>query len=117
MLSDIVEKCKAGTFATALQAVEGIATPAIREVKPVTAYSGTLDLGDYESDMETSMAIEVVRYPKTKTARAPSASKFVPVGGPQASSGKYKWKKQHRNANALLQETSALSNSSTRTKS
>lgn len=83
-----MDKCDNGTFATALQAVEGIATPAIKEVRPIASYSGILQLGDYEKDMETSVMIDVVRYPKTKIARAASASKFVPTVGPQASNGK-----------------------------
>jgi ATP-dependent DNA helicase 2 subunit 2 len=87
MLQQLVDKCENGTYATALQAVEGIATPAIREVKPVAAYTGVLQLGDFENDMSTSVAIDVVRYPKTKIARAPSASKFVQTSGPQASNG------------------------------
>lgn len=49
--------------------------PRIKPVKPVTTFRGSLTIGD-ETHYKNTVQIPVERYPRTKQARAPGATKF-----------------------------------------
>lgn len=59
------------------QAVEELATPRIKPIRPVKSYDGPLTLGDPEAFPDSSVSIQVERWPKTKLARPPGASTVV----------------------------------------
>lgn len=58
------------------QAVEELAIPRIKPVRPFKAYDGPLTLGDPEK-YQSALSIHVERYFKTKRAMAPPASTVV----------------------------------------
>lgn len=58
------------------EAIDELGTPRIHIPKPVATYKGQLQLGD-SATYDTSMRIDVERYPKTKVATAPTGSKFL----------------------------------------
>lgn len=64
-----------GIFATYAEVAESILTPRIRPVRPVTTFRGTLTIGD-PTNFANTVEIPVERYPKTKQAKTPTASKF-----------------------------------------
>lgn len=69
------------------QAVEELAIPRIKPVRPFKAYDGPLTLGD-PSKYESAVSIHVERYFKTKRALPPPASTVVinpDRGGPSQS--------------------------------
>jgi len=59
------------------KAVVDISVPTIKSVRPVTTYKGTLTLGDVGKFPDTSLQLEVERYPKIMLLRAPTAKQFV----------------------------------------
>lgn len=62
-------------FATMEEVISAMANPRIKPVRPVTTFRGILSIGD-EEKFGNSIQIAVERYPKTKQAKVPSASKF-----------------------------------------
>ncbi|KAH6624996.1 ATP-dependent DNA helicase II subunit 2 [Chaetomium sp. MPI-SDFR-AT-0129] len=76
ILRKMVESCTDGVFGTMQQAVEELAIPRIKPVRPFKAYDGPLTLGD-PSKYESALSIHVERYFKTKRATVPSASTVV----------------------------------------
>ncbi|KAL2271739.1 hypothetical protein VTJ83DRAFT_1110 [Remersonia thermophila] len=75
-LRRLVEQCKDGVFGTMAQAVEELAVPRIKPVRPFKAYDGPLTLGDPDR-YQSALAFHVERYFKTKRAAPPSASTVV----------------------------------------
>ena len=59
------------------EVISSIAYPRVRKVRPVHSYKGVLTLGDPDR-YDDVISIEVERYPRTKKATPPSASKYVP---------------------------------------
>lgn len=57
------------------EVISSINYPRVKAVRPVPSYKGLLTLGDPESG--SCLAIDVERYPRTKRATPPSASKYV----------------------------------------
>ncbi|KAK4554807.1 ATP-dependent DNA helicase yku80 [Recurvomyces mirabilis] len=84
VLKQLCEDCE-GTFGTLVQAVDELGIPRVKSVKPVPNYRGLLTLGD-PTQYDTSLSIDVERYPKTMIAAAPSASKFVVRQGDMGAS-------------------------------
>ncbi|KAL1843419.1 hypothetical protein VTJ49DRAFT_1769 [Mycothermus thermophilus] len=76
ILRRLVEQCKDGVFGTMAQAVEELAIPRIKPVRPFKAYDGPLTLGD-PSKYQSALSFHVERYFKTKRATPPSASTVV----------------------------------------
>ncbi|GAB1320615.1 ATP-dependent DNA helicase yku80 [Madurella fahalii] len=76
ILWKLVEQCDNGVFGTMAQAVEELAIPRIKPVRPFKAYDGPLTLGD-PSKYESALSIHVERYFKTKRALPPPASTVV----------------------------------------
>lgn len=76
ILRKLVDQCKNGVFGTMTQAVEELAIPRIKPVRPFKAYDGPLTLGD-PSKYESALSIHVERYFKTKRALPPPASTVV----------------------------------------
>ncbi|KAK3692529.1 SPOC like C-terminal domain-containing protein [Podospora appendiculata] len=72
-LGKLVGYCDNAVLGTMAQAVEELATPRIKPVRPFKAYDGPLTLGD-PSKYESAVSIHVERYFKTKRAPPPSAS-------------------------------------------
>ncbi|KAI9717745.1 MAG: ATP-dependent DNA helicase II subunit 2 [Candelaria pacifica] len=64
-----------GIFGTLEQAISELGLPRIKAVKPTASYKGLLTLGAEGQD--TTMSIDVERFPRTMVAKAPSASAFV----------------------------------------
>lgn len=64
-----------GIFATFAEVVESMATPRIKTVRPVTTFKGILSIGNADT-FTNAVQINVERYPKTKQAKAPAATKF-----------------------------------------
>ncbi|KAL2168185.1 hypothetical protein VTG60DRAFT_302 [Thermothelomyces hinnuleus] len=87
ILRKLVEQCNNGVFGTMQQAVEELAIPRIKPVRPFKAYDGPLTLGDPEK-YQSALSIHVERYFKTKRAVPPTASTVVTNperGGPSQS--------------------------------
>jgi ATP-dependent DNA helicase 2 subunit 2 len=76
ILQKLVEQCKNGVFGTMQQAVEELAVPRIKPVRPFKAFDGPLTLGD-PSKYPSALSFHVERYFKTKRAPPPSASTVV----------------------------------------
>ncbi|KXX73983.1 ATP-dependent DNA helicase II subunit 2 [Madurella mycetomatis] len=76
ILRKLVDHCSNGVFGTMAQAVEELAIPRIKSVRPFKAYDGPLTLGD-PSKYESALSIHVERYFKTKRALPPPASTVV----------------------------------------
>ncbi len=74
MLRSLTDGCD-GVFGTLEQAITELGLPRIKAVKPTASYKGLLTLGAEGQD--TTMSIDVERYPRTMIAKAPSASAFV----------------------------------------
>ncbi|KAL2128043.1 hypothetical protein VTI74DRAFT_9790 [Chaetomium olivicolor] len=76
ILRKLVEQCNNGVFGTMAQAVEELAIPRIKPVRPFKAYDGPLSLGD-PGKYPSALSINVERYFKTKRAMPPAASTVV----------------------------------------
>jgi ATP-dependent DNA helicase 2 subunit 2 len=76
VLRDLVEAA-GGTFFTMSKAIADMSVPSIKSVWPVTTYKGTLTLGNVEKFPDTSLQLEVERYPKIMPVKAPSAKHVV----------------------------------------
>lgn len=72
----MVDQCNNGVFGTMQQAVEELAVPRIKPVRPFKAFDGPLTLGD-PTKYPSAVSIHVERYFKTKRAVAPPASTVV----------------------------------------
>ncbi|KAK0711092.1 SPOC like C-terminal domain-containing protein [Lasiosphaeris hirsuta] len=85
VLLKLVDQCQNAVFGTMAQAVEELAIPRIKPVKPFKTYDGSLTLGD-PAQYKDALSIHVERYFKTKRAPPPTASTVVTkpelVGGP-----------------------------------
>ncbi|KAL4906624.1 hypothetical protein BDW74DRAFT_150835 [Aspergillus multicolor] len=75
LLRNITEQCD-GVFGTLEQAVEEMAIPRVKPVRPVASFKGFLQLGNPE-EYDTAVRIPVERYPRTMVAKPPTASQFV----------------------------------------
>lgn len=74
-LQSLCDKCD-GAYGTMAYAISELGIPRLRSINPTPSYKGFLTLGNpFKYDSALSIAVE--RYPKTKLATAPSASKFV----------------------------------------
>src|SRR5262245_32140832 len=67
-----------GTFATMSEVISSLSHPRVKKVRPVPSYRGTLSIGD-PTQFDDSISIDVERYPRTKKASAPSASRYAPA--------------------------------------
>ncbi|KAF2635688.1 SPOC domain-like protein [Massarina eburnea CBS 473.64] len=74
-LREFVEDC-GGSFGTLAEAVEQLQIPRIKETRPTPSYRGTLTLGD-AVNYQSTLTIDVERYPCTMVAKPPSASSFA----------------------------------------
>ncbi|KAJ4304499.1 ATP-dependent DNA helicase yku80 [Kalmusia sp. IMI 367209] len=74
-LKEFVDNCD-GNFGTLAEAVEQLVIPRIKETRATPSYRGTLTLGDNEN-FESTITIDVERYPCTMVAKPPTASSFV----------------------------------------
>ena len=87
ILRKLVGQCNNGVFGTMEQAVEELAVPRIKPVRPFKSFDGPLTLGD-PSKYPSALSFHVERYFKTKRAPAPPASTVVvntEHGGPSHS--------------------------------
>ncbi|KAK4157963.1 SPOC like C-terminal domain-containing protein [Chaetomidium leptoderma] len=87
ILGNLVKQCDNGVLGTMAQAVEELAIPRIKPVRPFKSYDGALTLGD-PSNYQSALSIHVERYFKTKRAVAPPSSTVVvnpERGGPSQS--------------------------------
>ncbi|EMD00539.1 hypothetical protein BAUCODRAFT_172807 [Baudoinia panamericana UAMH 10762] len=75
ILKQLCQDC-GGTFGTLAQAVDELSVPRVKSVRPTPSYKGSLTLGNPQ-EFDTALSIDVERYPKTMTAPAQSASRFV----------------------------------------
>lgn len=75
-LRQLAEECD-GNFGTMEEAIAGLGIPRLKETKPIASYKGLLTLGDPEKYQDTAMCIDVVRYPRIRQAKPPTASSFV----------------------------------------
>ena len=87
ILKALVDQCENGVFGTMAQAVEELAIPRIKVVRPFKAYDGPLTLGDPQK-YPSALSIHVERYFKTKRATPPSASNVVIPNGPSQTQGR-----------------------------
>lgn len=74
-LKTFVEECN-GVFGTLAEAVDQLQIPRLKEVRPTPSYKGVLTLGDPET-YESTLSIDVERYPCTMLAKPPTASSFA----------------------------------------
>ena len=64
-----------GTFATFAEVAASLLIPRIRPVRPVTTFKGILSIGNI-AKYPHAVQINVERYPKSKQAKVPTATKF-----------------------------------------
>lgn len=76
MFKDFTEKCEKSVFGTAVEAVQDISIPRVKDCRPYATFKGQLTLGDPEK-YDSAMCIDIERYFRTKVAKAPSASSYV----------------------------------------
>ncbi|KIV78563.1 hypothetical protein PV11_06207 [Exophiala sideris] len=74
-LNKLVDLCD-GVFGTMQEAIDELARPRIKSVRPTPTYRGQLRLGDPET-YDTALCIDVERYMKTQIRRPPTASAYV----------------------------------------
>lgn len=74
-LRKLAEACD-GQFGTVAEAIAEMGVPRLKSTKPTTSYTNLLTLG-LPAKYDSAMAIDVERYPRTRVAPAPSASKYV----------------------------------------
>ena len=74
-LRSLVDQC-GGMFGTIQEAIDGLARPAAKLVRPTPTYRGQLRLGDSHK-YDTALTIDIERYFKVSTRPAPTASSFV----------------------------------------
>jgi ATP-dependent DNA helicase 2 subunit 2 len=75
ILKGFVEDCE-GVFGTLAEAIDQLDTPRLKETRPVPSFKGQLTLGDAEQ-YDSTLTIDVERYPCTMLAKAPTASSFA----------------------------------------
>ncbi|KAI9852654.1 MAG: ATP-dependent DNA helicase II subunit 2 [Thelocarpon superellum] len=75
IFQQLAEDCD-GIMGTLAQAISELELPRTKPVRPVPSFRGQLTLGN-PALYDSAMCIDVERYPRTKTAAAPSASQFV----------------------------------------
>ncbi|KAF3904370.1 hypothetical protein AA313_de0209514 [Arthrobotrys entomopaga] len=66
-----------GVFGTIAEAIEEIQRPRTKKTRPVPSFRGCLTIGDESSNPDSSLLIDVERYPRTMVAKPPSASSFA----------------------------------------
>ncbi|KAF2744802.1 ATP-dependent DNA helicase-like protein II [Sporormia fimetaria CBS 119925] len=76
MIRKFVEDDCGGIFGTLAEAVEQLEIPRLKETRAVPSFKGLLTLGDPEK-YDSTMTIDVERYPCTMIAKPPTASSFV----------------------------------------
>ena len=78
ILEKLVSKCSAtgSIFGTMQEAIDNLARPEIKAVRPTPTYRGQLRLGD-PNNYDTAITIDVERYFKTSIRRAPTASAYA----------------------------------------
>jgi ATP-dependent DNA helicase 2 subunit 2 len=75
MLQELAESCD-GQFGTMAEAIAEMGAPRLKSTRPIASYKGLMTLG-LPGKYDTAMTIDVERYPRTRVAPAPSASKHV----------------------------------------
>lgn len=65
-----------GVYGTMDEAIEGLARPHIKPIRPTPSYKGQLRLGD-PAAYDTAITIDVERYPKVMVRRPPPSHSFV----------------------------------------
>ncbi|TID23988.1 ATP-dependent DNA helicase II subunit 2 [Venturia nashicola] len=74
-LRELVEACD-GQFGTMAEAIAEMGIPRLKSTRPTHSYKSLLTLG-LPAKYDSAMAIDVERYPRTRVAAAPTASKHV----------------------------------------
>lgn len=74
-LRELAEACD-GQFGTMAEAIAEMGIPRLKSTKLTTSYKNLLTLG-LPAKYDSAMAIDVERYPRTRVAPAPTASKHV----------------------------------------
>jgi ATP-dependent DNA helicase 2 subunit 2 len=75
-LKRLVENCD-GVYGTAAEAIDYLAIPEVKTVRPFSNYTGKLSLGDWKKYEDSALYIDVKRYSKITQAKPVSASSFV----------------------------------------
>ncbi|KAF3928883.1 hypothetical protein ABW20_dc0109269 [Dactylellina cionopaga] len=66
-----------GIYGTIAEAIQEIQRPRTKKTRPVASFRGHLTIGDESSNPDSSLLIDVERYPRTMAAKPPSASSFA----------------------------------------
>lgn len=75
MLRKLADSCD-GQFGTMAEAIVEMGRPRLKITKPMHSYRGLLTLG-LPGKYDSAMTIDIERYPRTRVAPAPTASKHV----------------------------------------
>ena len=75
VLKDLANQC-GGQYGTLSEAIEELAIPRMKSVRPVQSFRGVLTIGNPD-EYDSAMSISVERYPRVMVAKPPSASQFV----------------------------------------
>ncbi|KAK6344565.1 ATP-dependent DNA helicase II subunit 2 [Orbilia brochopaga] len=75
-LKRFCEDC-GGIFGTIAEAIEEIQRPRIKRTRPVASFKGHLIIGDDSGTSNSTLVIDIERYPRTMVAKPPSASSFA----------------------------------------
>ncbi|KAL2315645.1 hypothetical protein POMI540_1105 [Schizosaccharomyces pombe] len=73
-IQEFVESCH-GQYCTFQQIYNNIGKPWVRKVRPVAIFRGTFSIGNRDSK-DTSISIQVERYPRTRLTKPPTSSAF-----------------------------------------
>ncbi|KAF3910167.1 hypothetical protein ABW21_db0200433 [Orbilia brochopaga] len=70
------EEC-GGIFGTIAEAIEETQRPRIKRTRPVASFKGQLIIGNGSGTSNSTLAIDIERYPRTMVAKPPSATSFA----------------------------------------
>ncbi|KAK6353706.1 ATP-dependent DNA helicase II subunit 2 [Orbilia blumenaviensis] len=75
-LRELCDRCD-GIFGTVAEAVEEIQRPRTKKTRPVHSFRGHLSIGNESINPESTLSIDVERFPRTMVAKPPTASSFA----------------------------------------
>ncbi|CAG8576643.1 10731_t:CDS:2 [Acaulospora colombiana] len=87
-LRKFVSDCQQGTIFSMEEALRQLSKPYIRPVRPTPIYRGTLTLGDFEKNPQSSLMFNIEMYNRTTKAKPLQAKKYSSIAETSTSNDK-----------------------------
>ncbi|CAG8663340.1 12940_t:CDS:10, partial [Acaulospora morrowiae] len=84
----LVDDCQQGTVFSMEETLRQLSKPYIRVVRPTPVYKGTLSLGDFETNPQSSLVFNVEMYNRTTKAKLLTAKKYSSIAETSTSNDK-----------------------------